>query len=467
MNQTQKPNVLFILTDDQRFDTIHALGNQVIKTPFMDELVENGTSFTNAYIMGGSSPAVCAPSRAMIMTGRTLYRIPKQGLWEYRIDEDLKTIPEVFREAGYDTFGTGKQHNSQGVFARGFSHAGNVFFGGMSNHLKVPVQDYDPSCEYPDDNKRIGGKFSTELFTDAALEFLNNRQVRDEQKENKPFFMYVAYTAPHDPLMPPEEFVEMYADQEIDLPENYMPDHPFDNGTLHVRPFQIGNPVESIGWPLKPEDVIRAIRAYYGMITHMDKEMGRIINKLKEMGEFDNTIIVLAGDNGQALGQHGDMHKQSVYDHAIHVPLVFSGPSISKNIKSDSYVYLFDIFPTLTELAGLATPQTVEGKSLVPILNNPNEAMRDYLYFAHLQYQRALQDKQFKLIEYVVNGDRHTQLFDLKNDPKEMNNLYSNPEYSTHLQRLRNELTKWKTEFGDHTEQGKEFWSNYNLPHGL
>jgi arylsulfatase A-like enzyme len=145
----EEPNILFLFTDDQRFDTIHALGNEDIVTPNMDTLVHNGVTFTHACIMGSMSGAVCMPSRAMLMSGRTLFRAP----------DDLAgtiTFPEVLREADYTTFGTGKWHNQPGSFARCFTDGAKIFYGGMSNHLEVPVHDFDPTGRYPKESRYIG-----------------------------------------------------------------------------------------------------------------------------------------------------------------------------------------------------------------------------------------------------------------------------------------------------------------------
>ena len=192
----QRPNVLFFFTDDQRFDTIHALGNPDIKTPNVDRLVDRGFVFQQAYCMGSTCPAVCLPSRAMLNCGRSLWRAPTDLA-------GVPILPEVMRKAGYRTFGTGKWHNGPASFARGFTHGGAIFFGGMSDHLAVPIQDFDPSGKYPRSRQRRGEKFSSELFADAAIDFL------EHQTDAGPFYMYVAFTAPHDPRMAPEPYASM------------------------------------------------------------------------------------------------------------------------------------------------------------------------------------------------------------------------------------------------------------------
>lgn len=451
----KKPNILFLFTDDQRFDTIHALGNEDIITPNMDSLVKNGVSFSNAYIMGGTSPAVCAPSRSMLMTGRTLFRIGKQGLWEYSIPEEHPTMPETFRKAGYTTFGTGKWHNGPPAYARSFSDGDKIFFGGMSDHYRVPYCDFAPDGNYSDGEamqelrkraqEREPGKHSSELFSDAAIEFLDN------YTGDNPFFLYVAYTAPHDPRDMPEEFRAMYDPDKIPLPKNFLPEHPFDNGELKIRDEQLAP------WPRTPEIIRRHIADYYAMITHLDYHIGRVIDALKQSGHADNTIIVMAGDNGLAVGRHGLMGKQNVYDHSVHVPLIICGPGIPKGETRDNFCYLPDIFPTLCDAADVPVPATVEGMSLLPAINDSKSETRNSLFFAYMDYQRSVREKRFKLIEYNVKGVRTTQLFDLENDPWETNNLASNPGYTQQLTRLRIELTAWKEKLGD----SGPFWEGF------
>ena len=194
----KQPNILFLFADDQRAGSIRELGNPEIITPNIDALVREGVSFTNTYIMGSSSSSVCAPSRAMLMTGRHLYGIEKQD-WQANISEINKTFPETFREIGYTTFGTGKNHNGKSVFARGFSNGEEIFFGGMCDHWNVPVYHFDSSGKY--DKKTplikeprinniieykkncdhvIQGKHSSELFADAAIDFLKKRKIQQK-----------------------------------------------------------------------------------------------------------------------------------------------------------------------------------------------------------------------------------------------------------------------------------------------
>jgi arylsulfatase A-like enzyme len=213
-----KPNILFLLADDQRADTIAAHGNPHIDTPNLDSLVRRGFSFRGNYVFGGDSGAVCVPSRAMLMSGKTWFNVDSPTL------NGARLMPEVLRENGYVTFGTGKWHNGEPSWLRAFERGKAVMFGGMSDHTKVPVRDLgsDGTLTAP----RTGEKFSSELFADAAAEFLRNHDGK------RPFFAYVAFTAPHDPRQPPPAYRERYYRDLPPLPANFQPQLPFDNGMM-------------------------------------------------------------------------------------------------------------------------------------------------------------------------------------------------------------------------------------------
>ncbi len=456
----RRPNILFLLTDDQRFDTIAALGNEQILTPNFDDLVERGTAFTHAAIMGGTSDAVCMPSRAMLLTGRTLFHLEGRG---ESIPPNHTTMPEHFGDAGYQTFGTGKWHNGPDAYARSFSDGAEIFFGGMDDHWQVPACDFHPDGDYPDPrphpvywlpgeramtDKRYDhvaqGVHSSELFATATCAFLARRD------HSRPFFAYVAFMAPHDPRTMPPEYLALYDPEQLDLPPNFMSTHPFDNGALDVRDEKLARQ------PRDPDEIRRHLADYYAMITHLDAQIGRILLSLREIDQLENTIIVLAGDNGLALGQHGLMGKQNLYDHSVRVPLVIAGPGVPAGERRDALCYLIDIFPTLCDLTGCPTPPSVEGHSLRPVLDDADAAHRDVLLFAYQDVQRAARDERYKLIEYAVDNSLTRQLFDCVQDPWEMHNVAANPVHSERLQALSSELDRWRTELDD---WGDAFWT--------
>ncbi len=462
----KRKNVLFLLTDDQRYRTIHACGNPEIHTPVMDRLVREGTYFDKAHIPGGTSGAVCMPSRAMIHTGRTVFHIQGEG---QMIPASHTCMGEAFRMAGYETFGTGKWHNGTESYARSFSCGDNIFFGGMWDHWNVPVCDHDPTGEYDNvidfvmnftHNNKVTkvhcdkfhpGKHSSVLLTDTAVSYLEGYQKRGKEQ---PFFLYLSYLAPHDPRTMPEDFLRMYDPEKISLPENYMTEHPFLFGVESIRDEVLAS------YPRKEGEVRRHLAEYYGMISHLDHEIGRVVAKLEEIGELENTIIVLTGDNGLALGCHGLMGKQNLYDHSVRVPLVFRGPGIPAGEVRDQYVYLLDIFPTLCELNGIEIPDSVEGISFADAVADGTVPGREVLYFVYNDMIRGVKNKKYKLIEYC-NTIRRTQLFDLENDPWELENLAQKPEYAPVAEEMRQLMSACRDSWEDGHEYSKRYWRGY------
>ncbi len=385
--------------------------------------------------MGSGHGAVCIPSRAMLMTGRSLFRATT-AYTNNVIPPALPTWPQVFREAGYDTLAVGKWHNDRASFTRSFSGGGPVFFGGMSDHNRIAVHDFDPSGRYAKTNERVALQVDTELFADTAIGLLRGRKPGD-----KPFVLYVPFTTPHDPRTPPEEFAKIYSPETVRLPKSFLPEHLFDNGELKVRDEKL------LPWPRTPEAVRREIALYYGMISHLDAQIGRILDALDGSKFATNTIVVFAGDNGLAVGRHGLLGKQSLYDHSVRVPLVIAGPGVPAGKRTDALCYLFDLFPTLCELCGVPAPATLEGKSLVPLLRGESKQVRPDIFGAYGDVQRMVRDTRWKLIHYTKIDRR--QLFDLASDPDEVIDLSALPAHAERVAELKARLARLQRQFGD------------------
>ena len=422
-----RPNILFILSDDQRADTIGAHGNPYVETPSLDRLARRGFAFREAHIMGANQGAVCAPSRAMLMSGRTLFRV-------YDSLDGVPTFPEVMRQAGYETFVTGKWHQSEASLARSFTWGRHVFFGGMSAHDAVPVRDLRPDGSLGEP-RRLG--FSTDLFADAAIEFVRGQAAR---KGGAPFLAYVSFTAPHDPRTPPEPYRSRYRAAEMPLPPDFLPVHPFDNGWMTVRDEQLA------AWPRAPETIREQRAEYYGLVGHLDARIGDILEALDETGLSKGTVVVFASDNGLALGSHGLLGKQSLYEHSTRVPLIMAGPGLPVG-ESRALVTLFDLFPTLARMCGLATPAGVEGVDLGPLWRGEVQSVREALYTAFDDTQRAVRDGRFKLIVYPKIG--YEQLFDLQGDPFELRSLSDDPAHARTRARLRARMEEEHAALGD------------------
>ena len=454
--RTGRPNVLFLLTDDQTFNTIRALGNTEIHTPNMDRLVRRGVAFTQTHVMGGLNGAVSQPSRAMLLTGRGLMDVHRNGGF---IPEAEKTFPEVFRENGYTTFATGKWHSDNASFNRSFSTGANIFFGGMHpygrnnelGHRRPYLHQYDPAGDY---NNRNGAwadalpeTFSSKLYADAAIGFLEAEASSDD-----PFLMYVAFTSPHDPRNVLPGYGRKYASAELSMPANFVPQHPFDNGDLGERDEKL------LPTPRVPEQVLAERANYYGMVSEVDFQIGRILDALEKSGKAGNTIIVFTSDNGLCVGEHGLLGKQKLYEAAVRIPMVICGPCIPQNTVRDAYCYLYDLYPTLCGLAGIGVPATVKGISLEETLRNPEAGKREDILLTYINLQRAIKKDGFKLILYNVDGQRHPQLFDLKADPMELKNLYDDPAYRKKREELTALLYARMKAAGDFCDPAKPDW---------
>ncbi len=397
------PNVLFVFTDDQRFDTIRALGNKEIQTPNLDKLVERGFYITNVYCQGSMVPAVCAPSRTMLLTGKSLFRIPQPNAKAYA----GPTLGGTFRKAGFDTLCVSKP--------------GNSFRAGHDAFEKVVHVPH------------VGAQTNAKC-ADAVVDFVTAKKA-----DGKPFFIYYAPSMPHDPRTAEKEYHDLYDPAKISLSKNFLPKHPFDNGELAVRDEKLA------ALPRTESEMKKHLAEYYACITSLDHHLGRILDSIRAAGKFENTVVVFTSDQGLAVGgRHGLMGKQNLYEH-FKSPLVVAGPGVPKG-SSDALVYLFDLFPTACEMANVPVPEECEGASLVPVMKGDKKAVRDRLFAAYRDCQRMVRDGRWKLL-YYPKIERY-QLFDLSADPDEINDLSAKPEHAATLaamkEMLAGERKRWK-----------------------
>ncbi len=399
------PNVLFLFTDDQRADTIHAMGNPAIRTPNLDALARSGMVFRNAYCMGGDVGAVCLPSRTMLLSGRSLFRLKGIG-------PDSPTWPKAMRELGYHTYHHGKRGNTPQQIQQAFQ---------TNKYLKDDQQER---------NSGLPGK----QIADEAIAHL-----KSHPKDN-PFFMYLAFGNPHDPRVVNEEYRRQYNDSRIPLPANYLPFHPFNNGELTIRDEAL------LPWPRTPEAVRKELGDYYGVITYLDMQIGRILQALKECGEAERTIILFSSDQGLAMGGHGLMGKQNLYEDGMNVPLIIAGPGIPQG-ESRALVYLLDLFPTVSELVGAKAPEELDGRSFGAVVRGEKTDHRESIFLAYRHVQRAVRAGDWKLIRYP--RIHRSQLFDLKNDPFEKEDLSANPAQSDRIERLMTLMREQQRIWGD------------------
>lgn len=402
--QEKRPNVLFLFTDDQRPDTIAALGNPVIKTPNLDRIANSGFAFTSAYCMGSTMGAVCNPSRHMMLSGRSLYRYDPKRM--------EGTFGDVMTKAGYDTWHLGKRGNTAREYHKAFKRSG-----------------------YLEDQKDRTSGHHGKSAADRTIEFL-----KTGWKKESPFFVYLAFEGPHDPRVAAPEWMDLYKRETIPLPANYRPFHPIDNGDLFVRDEKLAP------WPRTEEIVRKQLHDYYGCISSIDHHVGRIFKALEELGEFENTVIVFSSDHGLAMGSHGLFGKQNLYEDGMGVPLIFSGPGIPKG-RSGAFAYLFDIFPTVAERTGAKVPEGLDGKSLLPVIRGEKTGVRETVFLAYRDVQRAVRRGDWKLIRYPKINT--SQLFNLKDDPHEKDDLAGRPEQAERVKELLALLAEEQKRYDD------------------
>ncbi len=443
--EQKKPNILFIFADDQCFQTLRSLGNYEIETPNLDRLVRNGVTFTHAYNQGGWHGAICVASRTMLNTGRFLWMARE---FEPKLKDETKAgrfWSQYMKQAGYDTYMTGKWH-VKGIKPEDIFDYVKDVRPGMPNQTPMgynrPIEGI-PDIWKPWDKKNggywKGGKHWSEVLADNSVEFLENAS-----KSKKPFFMYLAFNAPHDPRQSPKEYVDKYPLDNVRVPANFLPEYPYK---------------DSIGLGRKQRDerlapfprsryAVKVNRQeYYAIITHMDTQVGRILDALKKTGKADNTYIFFTADHGLAVGHHGLIGKQNMYDHSVRVPLVINGPGIPKNKKLTMPIYLQDIMPSALELAGVEKPRQVQFKSLIPLINGKTNSSYDAIYGGYIDLQRMITAGGYKMIYYPKIGK--TLLYNLKADPLEMKNLADDPTYFDRIRKLRRRLKILQKEVGD------------------
>jgi len=469
-----KPNIVFLYADDFAYWAISALGNEIIQTPNLDRLIAQGVNFSNAFNMGGWNGAICIASRSMLISGRSIWKANEiNRQWgEGNTAAHSQTWGRLMSNAGYNTFATGKWHiqaNPEQVFEETI----NINPGGMPpDHLTGTPGLYDrvkeayangedfyallpPGYNRPlsetEDSWNASDPAHNGYWTDGthwsevqradAVNFIDSAS----ESEN-PFFLYLAFNAPHDSRQSPKEFLDLYPLEDIPLPENWLPEYPYldEMGDLRVMRDEMLGPV-----PRTPFAIRTHIREYYAIISHLDAQIGLILQALEERELMDNTYIFFTGDNGLSVGQHGLLGKQNMFDHSIHVPLLAAGPDLPSGTEVSSDVYLQDIMATSLSLAGIEKPDFVDFNSFLNLANGvaSESPLPDGVYGAYMDTQRMIRKNGFKLILYPRN--REVILFDLTADPLEMNDLSDNPQYVGKIRELFEGLLRLQAQMED------------------
>jgi arylsulfatase A-like enzyme len=451
--QKPKANILFIFTDDQAYHTIRALGANEIFTPYLDSLTAAGTVFSHAFNMGSWQGAVCTASRTMMLTGLSLWEAQQS---EKKMDELLATAGiwvQHLQSTGYETYMSGKWQGKIDA-NKIFDHVLNANSTGPNqtpegyNRPRSPDDNlWQPWDEKYEGFWKGGKHWSEVLADDARIHF------REIAKKEAPFFMYLAFHAPHDPRQAPKKFVDRYPLDKISVPANYLDDYPYKE--------KIGAGINSRDETLAPFPrtqyaIKKHIQEYYAIISHMDEQIGKILQALARSGKSNNTYVFFASDHGLAVGHHGLLGKQNMFDHSLRVPLIVTGPGIPKGEVRSQQIYLQDIMATTYELAGIAKPEHVYFNSFLPLIKNKeSDSAYPEIYGGYINLQRMVRTDRYKLIVYPAASK--ILLFDLKKDPEEIRNVADQSAYRTVLENMKTRLIKQQKELNDTLDLSKLF----------
>jgi N-acetylglucosamine-6-sulfatase len=403
----KKPNIIFILSDDHRWDAMGNMGHPFIQTPSLDRLAQEGIRFNNAFV----TTPLCSPSRASFLTGQYPHRHGvKNNLTPW--DDRNITFLELLKKAGYRTAFIGKWH-MPGRLPNILGKAVDRFVtftesGGQGVYFDCPLI-IDGKVQ------QRKGKYLTEDLTDLAIEFMN-------REKEAPFCIYLAHKAVHQPFWPSTEFRKLYENVEVGryLPREYHSWVSMMRGSWYYG--MLGN-------------VEQFYRDYCRTITAMDKQIGRILAELDKLGIADHTLIVYAGDNGIFWGEKQLIDKRWPYEEATRIPFIvrYAAGTKAAGRKSDAMVLNVDLAPTLLDVAGLPVPESMQGKSFKPLLENRDGSLRESI---HLEYYKdfpyrvpeydAVRTEKFLYVEY--RGGKKPELFDIQKDPRTLHDIIETPE---------------------------------------
>lgn len=426
----EKPNILFIFADDHAYDCVRSHGNDRIETPNLDKLTKNGTHFTHAYNSGAWQGAVCIASRTMMMTGKQVWNAHKTPL--DKMVAQNKFFPQRMQKAGYETYFSGKWHVGSGkLCTKSWKNTIHIR-PGMPNQTGVrykrKFEEGKPDTWSPFDKKHNGfwrgGKHWSEVLADDGAALIKKAAAQD-----KPFMVMLCFNAPHDPRQAPEVYQKKYPYNTIEVPKSFLEEYPYDIGSNNIRDEKLA-PLPRTPYAIK---VNRS--EYYALITHMDDQIGRILDALEKSGKADNTIIIFTADHGLGCGHHGLLGKQNMYDHSVRVPWTITGPNIPAGKKVSSPIYLQDAMATCLDIAG-ADKSDIEFESVLPLLKG-KEKQKD-IYSCYTGAQRMVISGDYKLILYPIA--KKMRLYNLKEDPQELKDLSADPKHKNKIKELEKAL---------------------------
>ncbi|KLU02153.1 Choline-sulfatase [Rhodopirellula islandica] len=442
----ERPNIIFIFADDLCFDSIAELGNEEVETPNLDRLAREGTSFNHAYNMGSWSGAVCLASRTMLNSGRFVWQAQEIYNQSEKERQAGRWWGEMMKAAGYRTYMTGKWH-CRASAEKSFDVVRDTRAGmpkDFPEGYNRPIEG-QPDPWSPSDPKWggfwEGGTHWSEVVANHSDDFF-----ADAAQHDQPTFMYLAFNATHDPRQAPQEYLDKYPAENILVPANYQPLHPYAEEIGCGRNLRD----ERLAPFPRTEYAVRVHRReYYALLTHMDAMIGRILDSVEASGKADNTWIFFTADHGLAVGQHGLLGKQNPYDHSVRVPFLVKGPGVNAGGRMEEPIYLQDVMPTTLELAKIEKPEHVDFHSVLPLMDG---AVTPYpaIYGAYLNLQRSIRTPEHKLI--VFPKAKTVQLFDMQNDPGEQTDLATNPAMQPVVKHLFEQLQSLQKDLGDTLE---------------
>ncbi|MEM9479310.1 MAG: sulfatase [Verrucomicrobiota bacterium] len=447
----EKPNVLFIISDDLSKMALGCYGNKQCKTPNIDKLASQGMRFDRAYCQF----PVCGPSRAAMMAGRYPQAVGVTGNGSSEkfteVMGDRPSMSQHFKNNGYYSGRVSKIYHmlipgniTEGVhgpdheasWTERFSmHAPEWMSSGEHEHISGEKLRFDKDVHY---RLGFGGAFyvvktDTDgseqpdvMATDKAIELLN-------ANKDKPFFLAVGLVRPHVPLVAPKSYFDLYPVEEMELPEKV----PNDQADIPRAGLTGTSKARKIEDPIKQK---KCLSAYYASVTFMDDQVGRLVDELDKLNLRENTIVVFKSDHGWHLGEHDLWQKMSLHEESASIPLIVSVPGKKPGV-SESLVEQIDLYPTLAELAGLELPDHLQGKSLVPVLDDPMAKVRDAAYTLRSK-SHLLRTNEWAYMDYSAAKGGGEELYDMVNDPKQFTNLADDPAHAETKKKLKRQLEK-------------------------
>lgn len=438
---TRRPNFLIIMGDGVRPDEMSIAGNPIIKTPNIDRIGREGMIFRNTFVIN----ALCAPSRATVLTGLYSRNNGVIDNKERHIGEGIPIVSDYLRKSGYEVAFCGKSHVAGGLR----SYYWDFYYGylGQKAYVNAPIAE---GIDGHIGGDEIVDGYSDDVITMAAAGWL-------EGKREKPFCMYLFLKAPHQPFIPPRNLATLYDDgTRIPVPETFDEDLKGYPG----KPRAFANCDNHIGTDSTGVSTLEAIvKNHYASTVGLDQNVGRILEVLERTGKLDNTVIMFTADHGYFLGEWHFMDKRLMHEPSIRIPLLVRYPKMIKaGSQNDKMALNLDIAPTMLELAGVKVPESMQGRSLVPLLKDAEpESWRKDWYYAFYEYpgpnmvpkNRGIRTERYKLIEYWEYEPKQYELYDLQEDPKELHNLHGDPKYKDLAERLHQRMMELGKQAGE------------------